>query len=55
MIFISCKNKSKTKTATETKNRIDQSVYEMWSGYIESNPELKDEEIPESDLFHNNK
>lgn len=63
LIFISCKNESKTKTETqaetttemESENGIDKSVSEMWNNYIESNPEFKDEEIPESDFFHNNR
>ena len=62
LIFMGCKNESKTKTETqaetttemESKNGIDKSVSEMWNNYIESNPEFKDEEIPESDFFHNN-
>ena len=52
LIFISCKNEPKTKT--ETENGIDQSVYEMWNNYIKSNPKFKNEEIPESEFFHNN-
>lgn len=63
LIFLSCKNESKTKTetqaetitATESENGIDKSVSEMWNNYIESNPEYKDEEIPESEFFHNNR
>ena len=63
LIFIGCKNESKTKTETqaetitemESVNGIDKSVSEMWNNYIETNPEFKDEEIPESDFFHNNR
>ena len=65
LIFISCKNESKTKIQTETQtetemvteseNVIDKSVSEMWKNYIESNPKFKGEEIPESDFFHNNR
>lgn len=63
LIFMSCKNEPKTKTETEietetkmdVENGIDKSVYEMWNNYIESNPEFKDEKIPESEFFHNNK
>ena len=65
LVFISCKNETKikienetgtpTETVSEIENAIDKSVYEMWNSYIESNPEYKDEEIPESDFFHNNK
>ena len=61
LIFVSCKEASKTKTETQTttteiesENVIDKSVVEMWKNYIESNPEFKEEEIPESDFFHNN-
>ncbi|MBJ2176500.1 ASCH domain-containing protein [Aureibaculum sp. A20] len=66
-ILMSCKNESKpeTKTETDTKSEIvleseteseiDQSVYDMWNNYIKSNPEFKDQEMPESDFFHNNK
>ena len=36
-------------------NVIDKSVSEMWDSYIASHPESKDEQIPESDFFHNNK
>jgi hypothetical protein len=58
---MSCKNESRTKTETVTQTgmemkseiEIHKSVYEMWNNYIESNPEYKDEEIPESDFFHN--
>ena len=67
LILISCKNGTKTETITktdtiteietesETENDIDKTVYEMWNNYIESNPEFKNEEMPESDFFHNNR
>ena len=65
LIFISCKDEPKTKTPTETEtkteteteseNAIDKSVFEIWNNYIESNPQFKDDEIPESDFFHNNR
>lgn len=51
LIFISCKSETKT----ETENEIDNTVYELWNSYIESNPEFKDEKIPTSDYFHNTK
>ena len=64
-IFISCKNETKSKTEiisqtetqeeTDSENKIDKSVSEMWNNYVESNPEFKDHEIPESEFFHNNK
>ena len=65
LFLLGCKNEMKTKTLVEpetqseaimeTENGIDKSVYDMWHRYIESNPEFKDEEIPESDFFHNNR
>ena len=63
LIFIGCKNESKTKTENqsetitevESENGLDKSVSEMWNNYIESNPEFKDDEIPASDFFHNNR
>ena len=63
LIFIGCKNESKTKTQNqsetitevESENGLDKSVSEMWNNYIESNPEFKDDEIPASDFFHNNR
>ncbi|QCX38634.1 ASCH domain-containing protein [Aureibaculum algae] len=66
-ILMSCKNEPKTETKMETdtngdivtesesESQIDQSVYEMWNNYIKSNPEFKNQEIPESDFFHNNR
>jgi len=58
LIFISCKTKTETKIETETEmdaeNGIDKSVYELWNKFAESNPEFKDEKIPESEFFHNN-
>lgn len=60
LIFISCKNAPKTETQTEMETEkesetvIDKSVSEMWNNYIKSNPEFKDEEIPESEFFHDN-
>lgn len=53
LIFINCKNVTKTQTLKE--NEIDKSVYEMWNNYIKVNPQFKDDKIPESDFFHNNK
>ena len=61
LIFIGCKNVSKTETQVETttemesENGIDKSVFEMWNNYIASHPESKDMGMPESDFFHNNK
>jgi len=61
LIFLSCKNETKTKTETEivteseldTENGIDKSVYEMWNNFTESNPEFKNEELPNTDFFDN--
>ena len=61
LIFTNCKTESKTKTESEktteveSENGIDKSISEMWGAFLESNPESKDEEIPESDYFHNNR
>tara|TARA_R110000868_G_scaffold380402_1_gene646390 strand:+ start:75 stop:659 length:585 start_codon:yes stop_codon:yes gene_type:complete len=63
LIFIGCKNELKTKIETqvettterESENEIDKSVSEMWNKFIEFNPKFKDDEIPESDFFHNNR
>ena len=65
LIFISCKNETKTKintetkteteTVTETENGIAKSVAEMWNNYTNSNPEFKNEEIPDSEFFHDNR
>ena len=61
LIFISCKNEPKSgnetvaESETQTGNEIDKSVNEMWSDFTKSNPESKNEEIPQSDFFHNNK
>ncbi|WP_047247476.1 ASCH domain-containing protein [Maribacter thermophilus] len=61
-IFIGCKSETKTKTTeetplnlqTEAQNEVDKSVYEMWSDYVTANPKSENEEIPESDFFHDN-
>ena len=65
LILFNCKTETRTKTEigiqkgtkleTDTDNRIDTSVHEMWNNYLASNPEYKDEEIPESKFFHNNR
>lgn len=49
LILISCKNE------TKTENGIDNTVYEMWNNFTESNPEFKKDELPKSWYFHNNK
>jgi len=64
LILIGCKNETKNKNEigienqsemlTETENEIDLSASEMWNDFTESNPEFKNDEIPESDFFHNN-
>lgn len=53
LILVSCKNE--TKTAFNTENGIDRSVYEMWSAYTEANPEYKNDSLPDSWYFHDNK
>ncbi len=64
LILVGCKNETNKKSkigtenqsemTTETENVIDQSDSEIWSDFIQLNPEFKNEEIPESDFFHNN-
>ena len=54
LIFLSsCK--SETKSEHKTENGIDKSVYEMWERYTQSNPDIKDKELPDSWYFHDNK
>lgn len=53
LIFISCK--SETKKDITTENGIDQTVYDMWNGFTESNPKFKTDALPDSWYFHNNK
>ncbi|WP_299116012.1 ASCH domain-containing protein [uncultured Winogradskyella sp.] len=47
LALLSCKG--------ETESEIDQSVYNMWDDFTKANPEFKQEELPESWFFHNNK
>ena len=64
LILVGCKNETKNKSEIGTENEsemtnetevgVDQSVSEMWNEFIQSNPEFKNDEIPESDFFHNN-
>ncbi len=64
LILVGCKNETKKESKIETENQsemttetedgINKSVSEMWNDFTESNPEFKNEEIPESDFFHNN-
>lgn len=64
LILVGCKNETKNKSeigtdnqseiTTEIENGVDKTVSEMWNDFIESNPEFKKDEIPESDFFHNN-
>ena len=49
LILVSCKSE------TKSENEIDKTVYEMWNNYTRSNSEFKNNEIPESWYFHNNK
>jgi len=46
---------SKNTTVVKSINDLDTSVIEIWNNFIAANPEYKDEEIPESDFFHNNR
>ncbi len=64
LILISCKNETKSeseigtdnqsKMTIETEEGIDESVSEMWNYFTESNPNFKNDKLPESDFFHNN-
>ncbi len=49
LILVSCKSESKSE------NGIDHTVSEMWNNFTKSNPEFKNEEMPEAWYFHNNK
>lgn len=53
LIFLSCKSEPKTEVKTE--NGIDQSVSELWESYTSSNPQFKNEEMPEAWYFHDNR
>ncbi len=65
LILLSCKNEAKiiteketdteVQTVTEMENEVDISVTEMWNNYVASNPDFKNQEIPEFDFFHNNR
>ena len=67
LVLASCKKETKTTIPEQEESQIvtekqgdaesgiDQSVIDMWKKYVEANPESKDEEIPESDFFHNNR
>jgi uncharacterized protein YhfF len=64
LILVGCKKATKNKVEIETEklseitskfdDGIDETVYEMWNDFIKSNPEFKNDEIPEADYFHNN-
>ena len=64
LILVGCKKETKNKSeigtenhsemTNESENGIDQSVSEMWNDFIDSNPEFKNNKVPESDFFHNN-
>ena len=53
LILASCKSEPKTEPKLES--GIDKTVSQMWNNFTKSNPEFKDEEMPESWYFHNNK
>ncbi|WP_435622915.1 ASCH domain-containing protein [Flagellimonas sp.] len=38
-----------------TESKMHKSPTEIWQNYIKSHPEFKDETLPESDFFHNNR
>ena len=52
LIFFSCKTEKKA--TPEIVDGVDITVREMWTNYIESNPEFKNTTIPDSWFFHNN-
>jgi len=64
LILVGCKNETKSKNeikienqsevTTEIEDGIEKSVSEMWNDFTKSNPEFKNDGIPESDFFHNN-
>ncbi|SFW14708.1 ASCH domain-containing protein [Cellulophaga fucicola] len=54
LTLICCKNESKIEIETESESIVDESVSKIWNNYIKSNPDFKDEKIPEADFFHNN-
>ena len=64
LTLVGCKNETKNKSEIETENLfeirsesddgIDKTVHEMWNDFTKSNPEFKNDEIPEADFFHNN-
>ncbi|AWX44483.1 hypothetical protein HME9304_01485 [Flagellimonas maritima] len=64
LILVGCKSETKNKSeietdnqsemTTETEDGIDKSVSEMWNDFTKANTEFKNDEIPESDFFHNN-
>lgn len=48
LVIISCKSEPKSDF------KVDASVYELWNDFTTSNPEFKNEEIPDTEFFHNN-
>ena len=50
LILLSCKSESKPTREDD----IDTSVYDMWNAFKASNPEFKNEDLPDSDFFHDN-
>ena len=43
------------KSETKTKNGIDPSIIDLWDSYTASNPEFKNDELPDASYFHNNR
>ncbi len=65
LVFVACKNETKPQGISEsgdtmkiergTESKMHKSPTEIWQNYIKSHPEFKDETLPESDFFHNNR
>lgn len=53
LILIGCKSETKNKITKE--EEIDKSVYEMWDSFTSFNTAYKEDKIPDSWYFHNNK
>ncbi len=58
LVLVSCKSETKTEVDTskiaEFENEIDKTVHAMWEDFTDSNPEFKNDELPDSYPFHNN-
>jgi uncharacterized protein YhfF len=49
VLFMGCKSE------TKTENGIDPSVIDLWDSYTASNPEFKNNVLPDASYFHNNR